>query len=41
MRFAKHASFESIYHLDVKSAFHRFMIHPDDQHKTAFTHNDK
>jgi transposase InsO family protein len=24
--------------LDLKSAFHRFQIHPDHQHKTAFTH---
>jgi transposase InsO family protein len=24
--------------LDLKTAFHRFMIHPKDQHKTTFTH---
>ncbi|SAM02958.1 hypothetical protein, partial, partial [Absidia glauca] len=27
--------------LDLKSAFHRFLIHPDDQHKTTFTHNGR
>lgn len=27
--------------LDLKSAFHRFMIHPDDQHKTTFTHKGR
>ncbi|HYT44041.1 MAG TPA: reverse transcriptase family protein, partial [Methylomirabilota bacterium] len=25
--------------LDLKSAFHRFQIHEEDQHKTTFTHN--
>ncbi|SAM00081.1 hypothetical protein [Absidia glauca] len=27
--------------LDLKSAFHRFKIHPDDQHKTTFTHRGR
>lgn len=27
--------------LDLKSAFHRFQIHPKDRHKTAFTFNNK
>ncbi|SAL96249.1 hypothetical protein, partial, partial [Absidia glauca] len=27
--------------LDLKSAFHRFLIHPEDQHKTTFTHNGR
>jgi hypothetical protein len=27
--------------LDLKSAFHRFQIHPDDQHKTTFTNKGR
>lgn len=27
--------------LDLKSAYNRFLVHPDDQHKLTFTHNNK
>lgn len=26
--------------LDLKSAYNRFLVHPDDQHKLTFTHNN-